>query len=45
MYKDYAVEMKGPETYKELMGAVDKLAADMECRPKQLIDKIEADII
>ena len=44
MYQDYCVEMKGPKDMAELEDAVKAIAQEKQCRPKQLIDKIESDV-
>ena len=36
--------MKGPKDMAELEDAVRAIAQDKQCRPKQLIDKIESDV-
>ena len=44
MYKDYRVQMQGPKDMAELEQAVKLIAEEKQCRTKQLIDKIEADV-
>ena len=44
MYKDYSVQMQGPENMEKLDEHVQKIADDKQCRVMQLIDKIEAEV-
>lgn len=44
MYKDYCVQMQGPQSMEQLERAVQQIAEDKQCKTRQLIDKIEFEV-
>ena len=44
MYKDYCVQMQGPQSMEQLDRAVQQIAQEKQCKTRQLIDKIEFEV-